>query len=98
MHSFNVSSLFVRIIATQLPPGLTSYLTVVDPYRIKSPAETLETEAPLPLGAQLLVVYVRRKLYDNLKRQTEKLQEFYQNGEDIIARFKKVSFFGLVMF
>lgn len=78
-----------KIIATQLPPGLTSYLTVVDPYRIKSPAETLETEAPLPLGAQLLVVYVRRKLYDNLKRQTEKLQEFYQNGEDIIARFKK---------
>lgn len=78
-----------KIISTQLPPGLTSYLSVVDPYRIKSPAETLDTETPLPLGAQLLVVYVGRKAYCNLKRQVEKLQEFQQNGEDMIARFKK---------
>ncbi|XP_059052080.1 uncharacterized protein LOC131846717 isoform X2 [Achroia grisella] len=78
-----------KIISTQLPPSLTSYLTVVDPYRIKSPAETLETETPLPLGAQLLVVYVGKKMYDNLKRQVEKLQEFHQNGEEMIAKFKK---------
>ncbi|KAG6454895.1 hypothetical protein O3G_MSEX008920 [Manduca sexta] len=78
-----------KIISTQLPPGLTSYLTVVDPYRIKSPAETLETETPLPLGAQLLVVYVGKKMYDSLKKQTEKLQEFNQNGEEMIAKFKK---------
>ncbi|CAH1638405.1 unnamed protein product [Spodoptera littoralis] len=78
-----------KIIATQLPPGLTSYLTVVDPYRIKSPAETLDTETPLPLGAQLLVVYVGKKLYDNLKKQVDKIQEFHQNGEEMIAKFKK---------
>ncbi|KAL4719586.1 hypothetical protein ACJJTC_016411 [Scirpophaga incertulas] len=78
-----------KIIATQLPPSLTSYLTVVDPYRIKSPAETLETETPLPLGAQLLVVYVSKKTYDKLKKETEKLQEFYENGEEVINRFRK---------
>ncbi|KAJ8722308.1 hypothetical protein PYW08_004710 [Mythimna loreyi] len=78
-----------KIISTQLPPGLTSYLTVVDPYRIKSPAETLDTETPLPLGAQLLVVYVGKKLYDNLKRQVEIIQEFQQNGEEMVAKFKK---------
>ncbi|XP_052753204.1 uncharacterized protein LOC113520712 [Galleria mellonella] len=78
-----------KIISTQLPPSLTSYLTVVDPYRIKSPAETLQTETPLPLGAQLLVVYVGKKTYDNLKKQMEKLQEFHQSGEEMIARFKK---------
>ncbi|XP_063891955.1 uncharacterized protein LOC110382789 [Helicoverpa armigera] len=78
-----------KIISTQLPPGLTSYLTVVDPYRIKSPAETLDTETPLPLGAQLLVVYVGKKLYDSLKKQVEKIQEFHSNGEEMIARFKK---------
>lgn len=82
---------FHRIISTQLPAGLTSYLTVVDPYRIKSPAETLDTETPLPLGAQLLVVYVGRKVYHSLKKQVEKLQEFHQNGEEMIARFKKVN-------
>ncbi|KAM3957162.1 Hermansky-Pudlak syndrome 4 protein [Aphomia sociella] len=78
-----------KIISTQLPPSLTSYLTVVDPYRIKSPAETLQTETPLPLGAQLLVVYVGKKMYDSLKKQVEKLQEFHQNGEEMIAKFKK---------
>ncbi|CAK1580634.1 unnamed protein product [Parnassius mnemosyne] len=79
-----------KIISTQLPPSLTSYLTVVDPYRIKSPAETLQTETPLPLGAQLLVVYVGRRTYDTLKKQADKMQEFYQNGEEMIARFKKM--------
>ncbi|XP_072949589.1 uncharacterized protein HPS4 [Epargyreus clarus] len=79
-----------KIIATQLTPSLTSYLTVVDPYRIKSPAETLHTDTPLPLGAQLLVVYVGKKTYNQLKRQSEKLQEFNRNGEEMIAKFKKM--------
>ncbi|XP_073956320.1 Hermansky-Pudlak syndrome 4 protein [Choristoneura fumiferana] len=78
-----------KIVATQLPPSLTSYLTVVDPYRIKSPAETLQTATPLPLGAQLLVVYVANKMYSRLKREADKMQEFSQNGEEMIARFKK---------
>lgn len=75
-----------------MPPSLTSYITVVDPYRIKSPAENLETETPLPLGAQLLVVYVGKKTYNTLKKQTDKLQDFYQRGEEVITRFKKVIF------
>ncbi|KAJ0176410.1 hypothetical protein K1T71_007589 [Dendrolimus kikuchii] len=79
-----------KIISTQLPPSLTSYLTVVDPYRIKSPAEALDTETPLPLGAQLLVVYVGKKMYDSLKKQVEKIHEFNVNGEEMIATFKKV--------
>ncbi|RVE54380.1 hypothetical protein evm_000865 [Chilo suppressalis] len=78
-----------KIIATQLPPSLTSYLTVVDPYRIKSPAETLETEIPLPLGAQLLVVYIGKRTHENLMKQAEKLQEFQENGEEMVAKFKK---------
>ncbi|KAL0838548.1 hypothetical protein ABMA28_016656 [Loxostege sticticalis] len=78
-----------KIIATQLPPSLTSYLTVVDPYRIKSPAETVQTETPLPLGAQLLVVYVGKKTYDSLKKQVDKIQEFHHNGEEMVAKFKK---------
>ncbi|XP_052741595.1 uncharacterized protein LOC112057897 isoform X2 [Bicyclus anynana] len=79
-----------KIISTQLPPSLTSYLTVVDPYRIKSPAENLETDTPLPLGAQLLVVYVGKKTYNALRKQTDKLQDFYQKGDEVIAKYKKL--------
>ncbi|VVC90858.1 unnamed protein product [Leptidea sinapis] len=78
-----------KIISTQLPPSLTSYLTVVDPYRIKSPAESLQTDTPLPLGAQVLVVYVGRKTYSRLKKQSDILQELSTNGEDMINGFKK---------
>ncbi|XP_047504276.1 uncharacterized protein LOC125049176 [Pieris napi] len=78
-----------KIISTQLPPSLTSYITVVDPYRIKSPAETLETDTPLPLGSQVLVVYVGRKTYNSLKKQSSKLQDFARNGEEMVNGFKK---------
>ncbi|XP_048478657.1 uncharacterized protein LOC119694112 [Plutella xylostella] len=78
-----------KIVATQIPPGLTSYLAVVDPYRIKCPAEPVSTVAPLPLGAQLLAVYVGTKTYESLKRQAETLQQFYENGEEMVAGFRK---------
>ncbi|KOB76135.1 Uncharacterized protein OBRU01_06225, partial [Operophtera brumata] len=73
---------YASIIATQLPASLTSYLTVVDPYRIKSPAETLDTDTPLPLGAQLLVVYVGKKMYDSLKKENQEAEreKFPQGG------------------
>lgn len=83
-------TLLSRIVATQIPPGLTSYLAVVDPYRIKCPAEPVSTVAPLPLGAQLLAVYVGTKTYESLKRQAETLQQFYENGEEMVAGFRKV--------
>ncbi|XP_041978811.1 uncharacterized protein LOC121732873 [Aricia agestis] len=79
-----------KIIATQLPPSITSYLTVVDPYRIKSPAEVFATAAPVPLGAQLLAVYVPRSAHARLKRHADRLREFYVRGEEVIARFKKM--------
>ncbi|GBP48960.1 Hermansky-Pudlak syndrome 4 protein [Eumeta japonica] len=78
-----------KIVATQLTPSLTSYITVVDPYRIKSPAENLETQTPLPLGSQLLVVYISKKIYEHLKNQSDKMQQFSQEGEEMINKFKK---------
>ncbi|XP_053610209.1 uncharacterized protein HPS4 [Plodia interpunctella] len=78
-----------KIISTQLPPSLTSYLTVVDPYRIKSPAFPLAEAPPLPLGAQLLVVYIARNAYHRLKKEATMQQEFHERGEEIIAKLKK---------
>ncbi|XP_049873652.1 uncharacterized protein LOC126372113 [Pectinophora gossypiella] len=78
-----------KIIATQLPPSLTSYLSVVDPYRILSPAESLQPPTPLPLGAQLLLVYVSHKHYHTLSKEASTLHRFYTAGPDMLNTVKK---------
>lgn len=47
-----------RVVATQLNAKLTKHLVLTDPYRIKSPAETVAVDYQLPLGVQLLHVYL----------------------------------------
>ena len=49
------------MVATQLNAELTKQLVITDPYRIKAPAERIETNFHLPLGVQLLRVYVQRR-------------------------------------
>uniref|UniRef100_A0A0C9RFL7 HPS4_1 protein n=1 Tax=Fopius arisanus TaxID=64838 RepID=A0A0C9RFL7_9HYME len=50
-----------KVVATQLSPELTKQLVITDPYRIKAPADRIPTSFHLPLGVQLLRVYVQRK-------------------------------------
>lgn len=47
-----------RVVATQLSAKLTKHLVLTDPYRIKSPAEIVPVDFQLPLGVQLLFVYL----------------------------------------
>ncbi|XP_049780805.1 uncharacterized protein LOC126182412 [Schistocerca cancellata] len=55
-----------RIVATQLSPDLTRTIIYTDPYRIRSPAEHLETHFHLPIGVQLLKVYVDGNEYSKM--------------------------------
>ncbi|XP_065161908.1 uncharacterized protein HPS4 [Atheta coriaria] len=55
-----------KVLATQLSSNLTKRLVLTDPYRIKSPAETVEVDYQLPLGVQLLHVYVEGHEYQDL--------------------------------
>lgn len=48
-----------RVLATQLSAELTKTLVMTDPYRIRSAAEVVQTDYSLPLGVQLLHVYIR---------------------------------------
>ncbi|XP_043281615.1 uncharacterized protein HPS4 isoform X2 [Venturia canescens] len=50
-----------KVVATQLNPELTKQLVITDPYRIKAPAERIPTSFHLPVGVQLLRVYVHRR-------------------------------------
>lgn len=47
---------------------------MTDPYRIKSPAESVKTDYSLPIGVQLLYVYVRSCEYKKLCNHSVKLR------------------------
>ncbi|XP_012275273.1 uncharacterized protein LOC105696959 isoform X2 [Orussus abietinus] len=57
-----------KVVATQLSADLTKQLVIADPYRIKVPAERISTEFHLPIGVQLLRVYIQRSQLLELTR------------------------------
>lgn len=69
---------FLRVIATQLSSYLTKHLVLTDPYRIKSPAENSSVDFPLPLGVQLLQVYVDTEEYKELIDDATKCRSISQ--------------------
>ncbi|CAG5087282.1 Similar to HPS4: Hermansky-Pudlak syndrome 4 protein (Homo sapiens), partial [Cotesia congregata] len=76
-----------KVVATQLSAELTKQLVITDPYRIKAPADRIPTDFHLPVGVQLLRVYIQRKPVefsdDNFK--------FSTSGSDVVKKYKKSS-------
>lgn len=66
------------MVATQLTAHLTKYLVLTDPYRIKSPAEVVAVDYQLPLGVQLLQVYIDSNEYKDLQENTTKCGSSFQ--------------------
>ncbi|XP_033230252.1 uncharacterized protein LOC117181547 isoform X2 [Belonocnema kinseyi] len=50
-----------KVVASQLGAEITKQLVLTDSYRIKTPAERITTAFHLPVGVQLLHVYVEQK-------------------------------------
>ncbi|KAJ8948764.1 hypothetical protein NQ318_017933 [Aromia moschata] len=67
-----------KVVATQLSAHITKRLVLTDPYRIKCPAELAEVTFDLPLGVQLLQVYITNKEYCNLLESSLKNRNIYQ--------------------
>lgn len=61
------------MVATQLSSDVTKRLVIADPYRIKSPAELVTTKN-LPLGVQLLYVYITKKEFRHLQENSSRFQ------------------------
>lgn len=80
--------MYFRIVATQINNKITSHLAMVDPYRIKSPAETLQVDHELPQGVQLIVVYIKKKYVEILKKDAERIRIWQQNGFEKIKTNK----------
>lgn len=68
-----------RVVATQLSAKLTKHLILTDPYRIKSPAEAVSTYFQLPLGVQLLHVYLDNKQFVILQKDAARCKRVYEN-------------------
>ncbi|XP_014598264.1 PREDICTED: uncharacterized protein LOC106783860 isoform X1 [Polistes canadensis] len=67
-----------KVVATQLSADLTKQIVIMDPYRIKAPAERVDTEFHLPVGVQLLRVYIKEKQYTELVQEAN--NERYLNS------------------
>lgn len=78
-----------KVVATQLSSDLTKRLVSADPYRIKSTAEVVVTPFHLPVGVQLLYVYVRSTEYKKLSEDTKVARAALQNAPNFKASQKR---------
>ncbi|XP_015598222.1 uncharacterized protein LOC107269173 isoform X2 [Cephus cinctus] len=80
-----------KVVATQLSAELTKQLVITDPYRIKAPAERISTDFHLPVGVQLLRVYVEHKQIEKLSQDAniERVHSSYLDSTVKKVPFKK---------
>ncbi|XP_063222092.1 uncharacterized protein LOC134530805 isoform X2 [Bacillus rossius redtenbacheri] len=74
-----------RVVATQFSCGLTKKLVATDPHHIKPVAESVETAFHLPVGVQLLTVYLDRKEFERLSQESASRKLAIENT--ILKRF-----------
>ncbi|XP_012540121.1 uncharacterized protein LOC105838818 isoform X2 [Monomorium pharaonis] len=74
-----------KIVSTQLGADLTKQIVITDPYRIKAPAERISTEFHLPIGVQLLQVYIERKQFTKLMQEANN-ERYYNSCLDTMTK------------
>lgn len=62
------------MIATQLCPRLTKNLILTDPFRIKTTAEMIPVNFHVPVGCQLIVVYIPISNYEKLQQNSRRIE------------------------
>lgn len=74
-----------RIIATQLYSKLVKNLILTDPHRIKCTAESISVKFHVPVGCQLISIYIPQSEYDVLVQSSERIQAMCVNQENGIT-------------
>ncbi|CAK9809741.1 BLOC-3 complex member HPS4 [Anthophora plagiata] len=74
-----------KVVATQLSAELTKQIVITDPYRIKAPAERISTEFHLPVGVQLLRVYIEHKQFTKLVQEANN-ERYYSSYLDCVTK------------
>ncbi|XP_046680237.1 uncharacterized protein LOC124367457 isoform X2 [Homalodisca vitripennis] len=68
-----------KVVATQMSANLTKLLVITDPYRIKLPAEAVSTQFRLPVGVQLITVFVEKSEMDRLAKEVRDMRAALQS-------------------
>lgn len=63
-----------RIIATQLQSKLVKNLILTDPFRIKTTAETISVKFHVPMGCQLITIFITQSEYNELLENSARIQ------------------------
>ncbi|XP_015431517.1 PREDICTED: uncharacterized protein LOC107187850 [Dufourea novaeangliae] len=74
-----------KVVATQLGADLTKQIVITDPYRIRAPAERISTEFHLPVGVQLLRVYIEQKQFAKLVQEANN-ERYYSSYLDSVTK------------
>lgn len=74
-----------RVIATQLYSKLVKNLILTDPHRIKCTAESIPVKFHVPVGCQLITIYIPQSEYDELVKNSERIQTMCTNHENVNA-------------
>lgn len=78
-----------KVVATQLSADLTKQIVIMDPYRIKAPAERVHTEFHLPVGIQLLRVYIQEQQYTKLVKEANNERYFNSYIDSMAQKFSQ---------
>uniref|UniRef100_A0A6B2E9N5 CCZ1/INTU/HSP4 first Longin domain-containing protein n=1 Tax=Phlebotomus kandelakii TaxID=1109342 RepID=A0A6B2E9N5_9DIPT len=63
-----------KIIATQLSPMISKHIVLTDPYRMKSTAEGITVRFHVPVGVQLIGLYISHNEYLRLQQDASRAQ------------------------
>lgn len=73
-----------KVVASQLTPDLTKKLILTDPHRIKSTAEGISVQFHIPVGVQLIVLYVTSVEFRKLSQESQRAQNAFNNNSTVL--------------
>ncbi|KAG4074157.1 hypothetical protein HA402_014362 [Bradysia odoriphaga] len=77
-----------KVVATQLSPDITKNLVLTDPFRIKTTAENISVEFHIPIGVQLIALFIPIKEYRKLSLASQRAQSITNQNANPIAPFQ----------
>lgn len=77
-----------KVVATQLSADVTKQLVITDPYRIRAPADRITTDFHLPVGVQLLRVFIHRRQSLEVPEETN-LKTNSEINDLMLKKYKK---------